>query len=154
MLKNILLQFTELYNIMYVYCRAENKLFVCIKTKTPSSVPKKKLKLCICVWTPMTWPQIYESTFPFKFPSHNSWKTAQLSKMLCNNVPLTAQRFEHKLLSPEFPGAVSSLNLLKARSLFRNYLIFFLWYLNHKVFDKLIQFKSCFKSALSLFLLL
>ena len=31
--------------------------------------------------------------------------------------------------------------------LFREYLIFFLWLLNHRVFDKFIQFKGCFKSA-------
>ena len=64
-------------------CGVEDKSSVCIKTKTPSCIPKKKLKLCICVWTPMTWPRISESTFPSKIPFHNSWKTAQLSKMHC-----------------------------------------------------------------------
>ena len=39
---------------MCVYYRVEDKLFVCLKTKTPSCIPKKKLKLCICVSTPMT----------------------------------------------------------------------------------------------------
>ena len=78
---------------------------------------------------------------------YNSWKTAQLSKMVRNNVPLTIQWFEHNALSPEFSGAVSSRNLLEAPSLFREYLIFFfLWFLNHRVFDKFIQFKSCVKS--------
>ena len=146
MLKNILLQFTDLYNMTHVYCREEDKLSVCIKT-TPSCIQKKKLKLCFCVWTRMTWPRISESTFPSKISSHNSWKTAQLSKMLFNNVPLTVQRFERNALSPEFPVAVSSLNLLEAPSLFREYLIFFLWFLNHRVFDKFIQFKSCVKSV-------
>ena len=116
-----------------VCCREEDKLHVCIKT-TPSRIQKKKLKLCFCVWTRMTWPRISESTFPSKISSHNSWKTAQLSKMLCNNVPLTVQRFEHNALSPKFPGPVSSLNLLEASCLFREYL-------------KSIQFKSCVKSA-------
>ena len=54
--------------------------------------------------------------------------------MLCNNVPLTVQRFEHSSLSQEFHGAVSSLNLLEGSWLFRDYL-------------KFIQFKSCLKSS-------
>ena len=95
---------------------------------------KKNLKLCFCVWTRITWPRIFKSTFPSKTPFHISWKTAQLSKMLCNIVPLTVQRFEHNALSEEFPGAVSSFNLVEGSCLFREYL-------------KFIQFKSCVKSA-------
>ena len=95
---------------------------------------KKKLKLRFCVWTCMTWPRIYEFFYPSKISSHNFWKTAQLSKILCNNVPLTVQRFEHNTLSPEFPDEVSSLNLLEASCLFREYL-------------KCIQLKSCVKNA-------
>ena len=115
----------------------EDKLSVCIKT-TLSCIQKKKLKLCFCIWTRMTSPRISESTFPSKISSHNSWKTAQLSKMLCNNVPLTVQQFEHNVLSPEFPGPVSSLNLLEASYLFREYL-------------KSIQLKSCVNSASNYF---
>ena len=133
MLKNMLLQFTDLYNMTCVYCRVEDKLCVFIKT-TSSCIQKKKLKVCFCAWTRMTWPRISESTFPSKISSHNSWKTAQLSKMLCNNVPLTVQRFEHNALSPEFSGVVSSLNLLEASCLFREHL-------------KCIQLKSCVKGA-------
>ena len=133
MLKNILLSFTDLYNVTCVYCREESKLSVCIKT-TPSCIRKKKLKLCFCVWTRMTWPRIFKSTFPSKISPHISWKSAQLSKMLCNSVPLTVQQFEHNALSPEFPGAVSSLILLEVSFLFREYL-------------KFIQFKSCLKKA-------
>ena len=44
--------------------------------------------------------------------------------MLCNNVSLTAQKFEYNVLSPECSGAVSFLNLLKASSLLGEYLIF------------------------------
>ena len=54
--------------------------------------------------------------------------------MLCNNAPLTVQQFNHNALSPEFPGAVSTLNLLEASGLFREYL-------------KCIQLKICVKSA-------
>ena len=52
--------------------------------------------------------------------------------MLCNDVPLTVQRFEHNtlsseipgsVLSSEIPGAVSSPNLIETASLFREYLI-------------------------------
>ena len=111
------------------------ELFVCIKA-TPSCIQKKKLKPCFSIWTCMTWPRIPESTFPSKISSHNSWQTAQLSKMLCNNVPLTLQRFEHKhnALSAEFPGEVFYLNLFEASRLFREYFSF-------------IQLKSCVQSA-------
>ena len=67
--------------------------------------------------------------------------------MAYQNVPLTVQRFEHNALSPEFPGVVSSLNLLEGPSLLREYLMFFLLFLNHRVFDKFIQFEGCVKSA-------
>ena len=43
--------------------------------------------------------------------------------MICNNFPLTVLRFERSSLSPEFPGAVPSLNLLEALLVFREYLI-------------------------------
>ena len=102
----------------------------------------------------MTWPQISESTFPTKIPSHSSWKTAQLSKMLCNNAPLKTQRFELNVLLLELPGVVSSLNLLKALSLFREYLISFLWFLNRRVFDKFIQFKAASRVLLIIFIAL
>ena len=45
--------------------------------------------------------------------------------MVFNNVPLTVQRFEHNVLSPEFPDAVFFLNLLEAPSLLRRYFFFF-----------------------------
>ena len=41
MMKNILVQFTDLYNMMCVHCRVEDKLSVCIKT-TPYS--KKEIE--------------------------------------------------------------------------------------------------------------
>ena len=132
-LKNILLQFSDLYNMTCVYSREEDKMYVWIET-TPSYIQKKTLKLCFCVWTRMTWPQTSKSTFPCKISSHSSRKTAQLPKMLCNNVPPTVQRFEHNVLSPEFPGAASSLNLMEASLFFRVYL-------------KCIELKSCIESA-------
>ena len=137
MLKNILLQFTDLFNMTCVYYRVEHKLSVFIKT-TLSCIQKKKLKLWFCVWTHMTWPRISGSTFPSKVSSHNSWSTALLSKMLCSNVPLTVQPFEYSALSPEFPGTVSSLNIWQASCLFRGYL-------------KCIQLKSYLKSAFHYF---
>ena len=131
--KTYFCNFTDLYNMTCVYCREEDELSVCIKT-SPSWVQKKKLKLRFCVWTCLTWARISESIFPSKISSHNPWKTAQRSKMLCNNVPLTVQWFEHNALSPSFPGAVSSLNLLEVSCLFREYL-------------KCFQLKSCVKCA-------
>ena len=113
---------------MYVYRKVEDELSVCLKTKTPSCIPKKKLKFCICVWTSMTWLRALESTLPFKTASRNSWETAQLSKMLCDNAPLTVQQFGHNIVSPKFPAALSFLNLLEASSLFGKYLTVFLWF--------------------------
>ena len=81
---------TDLYHMTCVYCREEDKLSACIET-TSSCIHKKKLKICFCVWTRMTWPRISKSTFPSKISFHNSWKTTQLSIMLSNNVPLTVQ---------------------------------------------------------------
>ena len=45
--------------------------------------------------------------------------------MLCNNGPLKVQQFRHNFLSTKIPGVVSSLNLLKTPSRFREYLLFF-----------------------------
>ena len=108
MLKNILLHFIDLYNMTCVYCRKEDKLSVCIKT-TPSCIQKKKLKLYFCMWMQYDDLDPEFSNLP-TFPS-GYHPTVQLSKMFCNNVPVTVQQFEHNALSPEFPGAaVSSLN--------------------------------------------
>ena len=80
MLKNILLQFTDLYNMTCAYGREEDKLSACIET-TPSCIHKKKSKLCFCVKTRMTWPWISESTFPSKISS--LWPSNDLSTMFC-----------------------------------------------------------------------
>ena len=139
MLKNILLQFTDPYNMTCVYCREEDKLFVCIKTTLYSQKKIKTLYLRLNAYDLTSNFWIY---FPSKVSSHNSWKTAEISKMLS----LTVQQFKHNALSPEFLGAVSSLNLLEAPSFFRVF-DFFLSFLNHRVFDKFIQLKSCVRSA-------
>ena len=55
--------------------KVEDELSVSLKIKTPSFIPKKKLTLCICVWTSMTWLQALKSTLPFKIASCNSWET-------------------------------------------------------------------------------
>ena len=113
---------------MCMYCREEEKLSVCIKT-TPSCIHKKKSKLWFCIWTRMTWPQISKSFF---FPSKIYLTTLerQLNYLKC----FATMWFEHNSLSPEFPGAMSSLVLLVAPCLFREYL-------------KCIQLKRCVKSA-------
>ena len=60
-----------------------------------------------------------------KIASRNSWETAQLFKMLCDNAHLTVQQFWHDVVSPEFLATLSFPNLQEARSLFGEYLIFF-----------------------------
>ena len=52
-----------------VYCRVEDKLSACLKTKTASCIAKKKLKICICVWAPMTWPRSSEYALFSEVPS-------------------------------------------------------------------------------------
>ena len=110
---------------MYVYGKVEDELSVCLITKTLSCIPKKNMELCVCVWTSMTWLRALESNLLFKIAPRNSWETAQLSKMLCNNASLTVQQFGLDIVSPKFPAALSFLNLLEAPSLFGEYLIFF-----------------------------
>ena len=79
----------EILNGKLHFSCSGSKLSLCNKTKTFSCISKRKLKLCICIWAPMTWPWNSESTFSTKNPSCKSWKIAQLSKMLCNSVLLT-----------------------------------------------------------------
>ena len=110
---------------MCLYHKVEDKLSLCLKTKTPSCIPKKKLKLYIRVWTYTTLLRALESILPFKIASRNSWETARLSKMLCGNVPLTVQQFGHNVVSPKFPAALAFLNLLEAPFLFGESLTFF-----------------------------
>ena len=89
----------------------------------------------------------FESTLPFKTAFHNSWETAQLPKMLCDNSPLTVQQFGYNIVSPKFPAAFSFLNLLEAPSLFGDYFIFFLWFLKNRAFDYFSQFKCCVRAS-------
>ena len=108
---------------------------------------KKILKLSLCVWTRMTWPWISESTFFSKISSHISWKTTQLSKRLSSNIPLTVQRFELNAPSPGSPCVMSLSTYWKLLRFLKRIWFFFLWFLNHRVFYKFIQFKNCVKSA-------
>ena len=59
-----------------------------------------------------------EYTLLFKTASRNSWETAQLSKMLCDNAPLTVQRFSDNNVSLKFPAELSFLNMLLSWSPF------------------------------------
>ena len=144
--------FTDLYKMTCVYCREEDRLSVCIKA-TPSCIKKKKkLKLCFCVGTHMTWPQISESTFPLKyhptilerqlryikcFATMCLWQSNDLSTMLCH------QSFLVQCLLGIY---------WKLLPIFREYLIyFFLSFLNHRVFDKFIQFKIYFECVFHYF---
>ena len=34
---------------MCMYRKVEDNVLLCLKTKTPSRIPEKKLKLCFCV---------------------------------------------------------------------------------------------------------
>ena len=136
---------------MCVYRKVEDDLSVWLRLKILSCIPKIKLKLCICTGTPMTWRRALESTLPVKIASCNCWETAQLSKMLCDDAPLTVQQFEHNIVSSKFPVALSILNLLETPSLFGDYLIVFLWFWKHRAFEFFRQFQCCVKRASNYF---
>ena len=57
-----------------------------------------------------------ESTLPSRIASHNFSETAQLSKILFDNSPLTVQQFGHNIVSPKFPATLFFLNLLESIS--------------------------------------
>ena len=99
----------------------------------------------------MTWLWVLESTLPSKTVSCNAWEKAQLSKMLCDNAPLTVEQFGHNIVSPKFPSILSFLNLLEAPSLFGAYFIFFLWRYKNRAFDYFSKFKCCVKRASNYF---
>ena len=127
MMKNIFLQLTELYNMTCIcVCILKNRIscLLCLKTKTPSCIPKKKLNFCICVWTSMTWLWALESPLPFKTAFRNFWETAQLTKMLCDNAPLTVQQFVHNIVSPNFLLHWLSLTCWKLLPLWRVFYFF------------------------------
>ena len=136
MLKNMALQFTDLFNMTCVYCRVEDRLSVIIKT-TPSCIKKKKKETLLLVWTRMAWPWIPEFTFPSKISSHKSWKTVQLSKMVCNNVPLTVKDLSTILYHQSFLVQFFLAAYWKLLPI-----LFFLWFSIHWVFGKLFNSKA------------
>ena len=85
----------------------------------------------------MTWPQISKSFFPRRY--HLTTLERQFIYLKCfATMSLWPSKDLSTRLSPDFPGAVSSLNLLGASCLFREYL-------------KSIQLQSCVKSAFHYF---
>ena len=139
---------------MCVYRKVKDELPVCLKTKTFSRITKKKLKLCICVWTSMTWLRALESTLLFKIAFRNSWETAQLSKMLRDSAPLTVQQFGHDIVSPEFLATLSILNLPEVPSLFGKYLIFFYDFKSTEHLITLVNSNAAWRELLIIFIAL
>ena len=66
--------------------------------------------------------------------------------MICNNVPDSRAVWAQCSVTRVSWCSVFS-QPIRITFLFRGYLIFFLWFLNHGVFDKFIQFRDCVKSA-------
>ena len=85
---------------MCVYRKVKEELPVSLKTKTLSCILKKKLKLCICVWTSLTWLRALESTLFLKkmfpatlerqlnylkcFVTMPRWQSSNLDMKLCH----------------------------------------------------------------------
>ena len=60
------------YIIWHVHVRvSQSGGWVVFMPKIPSFIPKNKLKLSTCIWTPMTWPGALESNLPFKVVPRN-----------------------------------------------------------------------------------
>ena len=152
MMKNIFLQFTEFYNLTCRYVCIVKERISCLlflKIKTTSCIPKKKLKLGICVWESMTWLWALESTFPFKTAFRNFFETGQLSKMLCDNATLAVQQFGLNIVSPKFSAA---LFFLPPGNSFPFWRVFYFFPMIFKTaFDYFPQFKCCVKRASNYF---
>ena len=97
------------------------------KPNFPVVFQKKKLKLCICVWTSMTWLRALESTLPFKTASRNSWEAARLSKILCDNASLS-NNLVITLCHQSFLLHCFSLTYWKLLPFLESILFFFLWF--------------------------
>ena len=123
---------------------------VCLNTKTLSCIPKKKLKLCICVWTSMTWLRALESALFFKllpatletqlnylncFVTVPLWQSNNLGMILCH------QSFQLHCLS------LTCWKLL----LFLESICFFSYDFKNTAFDYFSQFKCCIKRASNYF---
>ena len=146
MLKNILFQFTDLYNMTWVHCRVEDKLSVCIKT-TASCIQKTKLKNFALafehIWLDLEFlnlifPLNYHPTTLKKqlnylkwFATMSLWQSNDLSTMLCHQSFLVSV-FSQSIGS-SFP--------------YKTLFDFFPWFLNYRIFDKFTQFKGCVLSA-------
>ena len=137
---------------MCVYRKVEDELSVCLKINSLNCIPKKKLKLSICVWTSMNWLRTLESTHPFI--TGNSLETGQLSQMLYDNAPLTVQQFGHDIVSPKFPSALSFLNLLEAPSLFGTIWFFLCDFKNREHFITLVNSNAASREPLIIFIAL
>ena len=145
MLKNILLEFTELYNMRCMYFGVEDKLFVYIKTIL-SCIQKRELNFVFAfeyVWldleflNPLFTLKYHSKTLKRQlnflkwFATMSLWQSINLSTMICHQCFLMQYIFSTywKLLP------------------FLESIWFFPWFLSHRVFDKFIEFKSCVKSA-------
>ena len=136
MLKNMVLQFTDLFNMTCVYCRVEARLSVIIKT-TPSCIHKKKRNFTFAfehVWLDLEslnllFPLKYHPTNPERqfnylkwFATMSLWQSKDLSTFLCRQ----------SFLVQFFLAAYWKLLLI----------LFFLWFSIHWVFGKLFNSKA------------
>ena len=92
--------------------------------------------------------------FPLKLHSRNSWETAHLSKMLCDNDPLTVQKFGQNIMPSKFPAALSFLNLLEAPSLFGEHFFFFYDFKNIENLITLVNSNAASRQPLIIFVAL
>ena len=131
MLKNILFQFNNLYNVTCVYCRVEDKLSLCITF--PFEHVRPDLDFLYLLLPLKYHPTTLERQLNYLkwFATISLWQSYDLSAVLCH------QSFLAQCLLSTYWKLFWFLESIWVFSMI----------LNHRVFDKFIQFKSCVKSA-------
>ena len=139
-------------DLTYVHCRVKDNLPVYIKI-TPSCIQKKKLKLSFCVWTRWLDLKFMNLFFPLKYHPATLerqlnylkyfaimflWQSSDLSAMLCH------ESFQVQCLLSTY---------WKLLPLTESIWFFFLWFLNHRVWEVYSIQKLC-QECISLFLML
>ena len=144
--KNILLEFFDFYNMTCVYWRDKDKLSVGIKKTLQVVFKKRNSNFAFAferVWADLEflnvlsllkYPTTLEKQLSYLkcFEMMSLWQSNDLRARLCHQSFLVMC-----LLSAYW----------KLRPFLESIWFFFTWFLNHRVFDMFIQFKSCIKSA-------
>ena len=120
---------------MYVCCIVEDSSLLCLKTKTPSCILKKKLKLCFAfehLWLDF---KLLNILFPLKL--HPATLERQLNYLKCFvTMPLwQSNNLVIILCHQSFLLHCLSLTCWKLLTFLESILFFKIWFLKHRAFD-------------------